>query len=587
MDYAAPLDDIGFTLRHIAGFDALLESGAFPDLDVDTALGIVEEAGRIAAGRFAPLDAPADRIGARFSNGRVTLPEGWPEVYREWAGGGWSGMALPAEHGGMGLPASVAAAAMETWTSGCYAFAMGLVLSQTASEVLIASGDAALQETWLPRLVSGEWTATMALTEPQAGSDVGALTTRAEPDGDGAYRVTGAKIFISFAEHDLTDNIVHLVLARLPGAPAGTAGVSMFLVPKRLLDAGGSPGPLNGVICTGIEHKLGLKASPTCSVSFEGARGWLVGEPHRGMAGMFLMMNRMRLTTGLQGVAIAEKASQQALAFARERRQGRAPGAPPSDGMAGGAIIEHPDVLRMVVTMQAQTAAIRALAYSAACAIDDAERGPPAGRAAAEARAALLTPIVKAFCTDVGFEVASLNIQVHGGMGYVEETGAAQLMRDIRVASLYEGTNGVQAGDLVLRKVLRDGGAEARRLIAELEATAAEAAGAPGVAGALVEAIGALRTATDWVMAQDADPRAALASAGPYLRLFATVLGGALLAKGATASRRMGGQAGPAGRRIEALAEVYAANQLPLAGGLERAVTRGGAAILAAREHLP
>jgi acyl-CoA dehydrogenase len=575
MDYAAPLDAIAFTLRHIAGFDGLLESGAFEGLDWDTAHGVLEEAGRFASQRFAPLDADGDRIGARLSKGAVTLPPGWVDAYREWAAGGWSGMALPAEHGGMGLPASVAAAAMEMWTSGCYALAMGLVLSQTASEVLIASGDAVLQQTWLPPLVSGEWAATMALTEPQAGSDVGALTSRAEANDDGSYRITGSKIFISFAEHDLTDNIVHLVLARLPGSPAGTAGVSMFLVPKHLLNDDGTPGALNGVVCTGIEHKLGLKGSPTCSVSFEGSKGWLVGEPNRGMAGMFLMMNRMRLTTGLQGVAIAEKATQQALAFALERRQGRPPGAAP-----GAPILEHPDVLRMVATMAAQTAGIRALAYSAAHAIDRAEHGPPQDRAAAEARAALLTPIVKAFCTDVGFEVASLNIQVHGGMGYVEETGAAQLMRDIRVASIYEGTNGIQAGDLVLRKVIKDGGTEAFALMDEM-ADIATSAHSPDV----LAAVAALRTATDWLLEQGSDPRAALASASPYLKLFGTVICGALLAKGAAASKALGGT-DPAGVRIEALAEVYVANHLPQAAALARTVTVGGAAILAARDSL-
>jgi acyl-CoA dehydrogenase len=575
MDYAAPLDAIAFTLRHIAGFDALVESGAFPDLDWDTAQGVLEEAGKVASARFAPLDADGDRIGARLSNGAVTLPPGWVEAYREWAAAGWGAMALPAEHGGMGLPASVASAAMEMWTSGCYGLAMGLVLSQTAGEVLIASGDEVLQQTWLPPLVSGEWAATMALTEPQAGSDVGALTARAEANNDASYRITGSKIFISFAEHDLTDNIVHLVLARLPGAPAGTAGVSMFLVPKRLLNADGTPGELNGVICTGIEHKLGLKGSPTCSVSFEGSKGWLVGEPNRGMAGMFLMMNRMRLTTGLQGVAIAEKATQQALSFALERRQGRPPGAAP-----GAPIIEHPDVLRMVASMRAQTAGIRALAYSAAHAIDRAEHGAEAERAAGEARAALLTPIVKAFCTDVGFEVASLNIQVHGGMGYIEETGAAQLLRDIRVASIYEGTNGIQAGDLVLRKVIKDGGAEAFALIDEMDAIAADA-GAPDV----TEALATLRAATAWLLEQGADPRAALASASSYLKLFGTVICAVLLTKGAAASKKLGG-ADPAGLRIEALAEVYAAHHLPHALAFARTVIGGGGAILAARSSL-
>jgi alkylation response protein AidB-like acyl-CoA dehydrogenase len=576
MDYIAPLGAIGFTLRHIAGFDALIESGAFPGLDWPTAQGVLEAAAGFAAERLAPLDAPGDRIGARLADGVVTLPPGYAAAYREWSQAGWNGLALPAAYGGMGLTAMLNTAAMEIWTSGCMALLLGPVVSQGAVEALIAHADPELRDAWLPRLMSGEWTASMALTEAQAGSDLGALTTRAEPGEDGAWRLHGSKVFITYGEHDLSDNIVHLVLGRLPAAPPGSAGISLFLVPKVLMTADGSPGARNAVHCTGLEHKLGLHGSPTCSLAFEGAQAWLVGPPHRGLAAMFTVMNRARLATGMQATAIAEKACQQALAYARERRQGR----PAGDG-ADAAILGHPDVLRMIAVMQAQTAAARAIAYAAAYAIDRADH---LHDPLAEARAALLTPIVKAFCSEIGVEVASLNIQVHGGLGYVEQAGAAQLLRDVRVTPIYEGTNGVQAADLVLRKVLKDGGAEVVRLIAELDAIAV-AADLPGVAERLAEGLASLKSATAWLLDHAQDTRAVLVSSTPYLRLCGVVIGGALLAKGALASRALAG-AEAAGRRIEALAEVYAAHQLPLAGAMERMVISGGAAILGARDAL-
>jgi acyl-CoA dehydrogenase len=574
MQFVAPLDAIAFTLRKIADFDDLLILGAFPELDWDTTKGVLDEAARFAQSRLLPLDKAGDRIGARFANGQVVMPEGFVQTYREWAAGGWNAVGLPAEYGGMGLPAALSTAIMEMWTSGCYSLAMGAVLAQTASEVLIASASAELKAKWLEPLVTGEWTATMAMTESQAGSDVGALMTRAQPADDGSYLITGSKIFISFGEHDLTQNILHLVLARLPGAPDGLAGVSMFLVPKRLTGFGGLPGALNAVVCTGIEHKLGLRASPTCSLNFQGAKGWLVGEPNKGLAGMFRMMNRMRLTTGIQGVAIAEKASQQALAYALERRQGRSVTVPNNS-----PIIEHPDVLRMILTMQAQTAGLRALAYTAAQAIDRAEtHQDPAMRAAASARASLLTPVVKAHCADVAFDVASLNIQVHGGMGYVEETGAAQLLRDIRVASIYEGTNTIQANDLVLRKVLKDQGAEVRKLMAECHGIARRTEWSPGMIGAL----SALEQATAWVLTNGDDLRSVQASASAYLKTLGIVICGTLLAKGALAA-----DDDPIGRTFAGLAEFYAANILPHALAQAQIVMEGSASILAGRTILP
>jgi acyl-CoA dehydrogenase len=577
VDYAAPLNAIAFTLRRIAGFDALAGSPAFPDLDWPTAQGVLEEAGRFSAQRLAPLDAPGDRIGAHWDDGRVTQPPLWRETYRAWADGGWMGVAQPVDQGGMGLPALLSAAVLEIWTGGCFAFALNAMLTQSVCEALRASAAPALRDAWLPHLVSGQWTATMVLTESQAGSDLGALRTRATPAGDGAYRISGSKIFISFGEHDLADNIVHLVLARLPDAPAGSAGISLFLVPKLLPGPNGALGD-NGVRCVGIEDKLGLHASPTASLAFEDAVGWRVGEPNRGLAAMFLVMNRARLATGLQGVGIAEKACQQALAYARERRQGRT-----ADGSGDGAIIGHPDVLRMLLTMRAQTAAIRALAYAAAAAIDAAEHAQdPAERAAAEARAALLTPMVKAFCTDTAFEVASLNVQVHGGMGYIEDTGAAQLMRDVRVTSIYEGTNGIQANDLVLRKVIKDAGAEAGRLIAELEQTAKLAeAQAPLQAQGLAQAAAALRRSTAWLLDNAADAPAVLASASAYLKLFATTACAGFLTKGALA-----GEGDPAGREFSVLAEVFAAQVLPPAIALEGVIAGGARAVLDGRDLL-
>jgi alkylation response protein AidB-like acyl-CoA dehydrogenase len=462
------------------------------------------------------------------------------------------------------------------------AFALGPLLTMAGVDALLAHGSEELQRAYLPKLVSGEWMGTMQLTEPQAGSDVGALRTRAERAADGSYRISGQKIFITYGEHDLTDNIIHFLLARLPDAPPGTKGISLFLVPKFLLNADGSPGRRNDLRAHSIEHKLGIHGSPTCTMVYGdegGAIGFLIGAENAGMACMFTMMNRARLAVGVQGVAIAERATQQALAYARERRQGWAA----TTASGASAIIAHPDVKRMLLSMRALTRAARAIAYATAVAIDRAERGDgeAAGeRKAAHERAALLTPIAKAFATDIGCEVASLGVQVHGGMGYIEETGAAQHYRDARILPIYEGTNGIQAIDLVARKLPLSGGAPARQIIGDIRRTvgAVDAVNDPafGWTGVrLRDAADALERATDWLLARrDNDLDTALAGAAPYLRLFGLAAGGAYLAEEALAAARLAGNGSDTSGRI-GLARFFAENFAVNAGALERIVVEG------------
>src|SRR5207248_6481556 len=427
------------------------------------------------------------------------------QAYRAWSQAGWNALAAPAQWGGQDLPQAVNAACTEMWNSAAMAFGLGPLLTMAGVDALIAHGSDELKRAYLPKLVSGEWMGTMQLTEPQAGSDVGALRTRAERTGDGSYRIAGQKIFITYGEHDLTENIIHFVLARLPDAPPGTKGISLFLVPKFLLNGDGSLGRRNDARAHSIEHKLGIHASPTCTMVYGdagGATGFLIGEENQGMACMFTMMNEARLLVGLQGVAIAERATQQALAYARERKQGRASGA----RSGSSPIIAHPDVKRMLLTMRALTRAARAICYATAVAIDRAKRAADeAARTAAGERASLLTPVAKAFSTDIGIEVASLGVQVHGGMGYVEETGAAQHLRDARIASIYEGTNGIQAIDLVTRKLPLSGGAavksylgDLRRTVAAVKAVNDPALGATGIR--LGEAVESLERATAWML---------------------------------------------------------------------------------------
>jgi len=458
------------------------------------------------------------------------------------------------------------------------AFGIGPVLTMAAIKALSLHGSDELKRTYLPKLVSGEWMGTMQLTEPQAGSDVGALRAKAERAGDGSYRITGQKIFITYGEHDLTDNIIHFVLARLPDAPPGNKGISLFLVPKFLLNADGSLGKRNDVRAHSIEHKLGIHASPTCTMVYGdqgGAVGYLIGEENRGLACMFTMMNLARLAVGLQGVGIAERATQQALAYARDRKQGRAVGAA---GAGSSPIIEHPDVKRMLMSMRALTRAARSICYATAGAIDRAGRGNGDAAKAANERAALLTPVAKAFSTDIGIEVASLGIQVHGGMGFIEETGAAQHLRDARIATIYEGTNGIQALDLVSRKVPLSGGGTVRAYLGELRETvkAVQATNDPsfGATGArLAEAVDSVERASTWLLGKlDKEPKAAFAGATPYLRLFANAAGGCMLADEALAALRLAN--GEPAARV-AIARFFAENMAVQAPGLERAVTDG------------
>jgi 3-(methylsulfanyl)propanoyl-CoA dehydrogenase len=591
MTYRAPVGDIAFTLKHAAGLKRALDEGLYGDLTEDLVDAVLEEAGKFATDMIAPLNRIGDTDGTPIQNGAVKMPPGWKEAYSAWTAAGWNGLAASPDWGGQGLPHLINAACLEMWHSASMAFGLGPLLTMGAADALAAHGTQALKQAYLPKLVSGEWMGTMQLTEPQAGSDLSALRTRAERRDDGSYRITGQKIFITYGEHDLTDNIVHFVLARLPDGPPGTRGISLFLVPKYLVEDDGKLGARNDVRCHSVEHKLGIHGSPTCTMVYGdhgGAVGYLVGEENRGLACMFTMMNNARLGVGLEGVAVAERATQQALAYARERRQGRA-----SDATGSGAspILAHPDVQRMLLMMRASTRAARAICYLTAAAIDRSHRAADAaGRERAHERASLLTPIAKAFSTDIGIEVASLGIQVHGGMGYIEETGAAQHYRDARIATIYEGTNGIQAIDLVTRKLPLAGGSAVRTCLQELRGTVAavRAVNDPGLgatAEILAEAAESLARATDWMLGQlAARPSAALAGATPYLRLFGVVAGGCALAEEALAAVRTESGSDVAGR--VAIARFFAEHVAVVSGGIEREVTGGADAVLAAQAAL-
>lgn len=588
MTYRAPVEDILFAMRHAAGLDRGIEEGLYADLADGVTEAVLEEAAKFAEERIAPLNTIGDKEMARLIDGKVVMPRGFPEAYRDWAAGGWSSVAAEPDFGGQGLPILLNIGCTEIWNSANLAFALNPLLTMGAVEAVTAHGSDFLKETFLAKMISGEWTGTMNLTEPQAGSDLNLLTSRAEPVGDGTYRIFGQKIFITYGDHEITENIVHLVLARLPGAPPGTRGISLFLVPKFLVNADGSPGTRNDVRCHALEHKLGIHASPTATMIFGdngGAIGWLVGEENKGLNCMFTMMNNARLAVGTQGVAIAERAYQQALAYAKERRQGRAVGAP-----SASPIIEHPDVKRMLLEMRTRTAAGRALCLMTAAALDRYHRlEDPAAKQAAHEEASILTPVAKAFSTDIGIEVASLGVQIHGGMGFVEETGAAQHYRDARILAIYEGTNGIQAIDLVQRKLPLSDGNRVRDMIAGYRRSAEQARtiNDPAfrrVGDRLVAAVAALERATDFMFANiKANPNAALAGATPYLRLFALASGGASLAEQALAARvaMAAGDTDPRQARRIADARFFAENLAAGAEGFELAVTEGGEAVLA------
>jgi len=581
--YRAPLADIGAALKYAANLPAAIDEGLFGDLTMADVDAVLAEAGRFAAEVIAPLNRVGDNFGTPFKDGAVTTAPGWKQAYKGWCDGGWNGLAAPAEWGGQALPQTLSMACQEMWNSASMGFAVGPLLTIAAVDALYAHGSDTLKQTYLEKLVSGEWTGSMQLTEPQAGSDVGALRTRAERAGDGSYRLKGQKIFITYGEHDLTDNIIHFVLARLPDAPPGTRGISLFLVPKFLLNADGSLGARNDIRAHSVEHKLGIHGSPTCTMILgdrDGAVGYLIGAENAGMACMFTMMNRARLAVGLQGVGIAECATQQALAYARERKQGRTAGMKATES---APIIAHPDVRRMLLSMRALTAAARAICYATAIALDRSERSKDdAARKTAHERASLLTPIAKAFSSDIGIEVASLGVQVHGGMGFIEETGAAQFYRDARIAAIYEGTNGIHAIDLVTRKLPLSGGAavaahikELRGMVEAVEASNDPAFGWTGVR--LGEAVESLARATTWMLGRGTDEAdAALAGATPYLRLYGLATGGCLLANEALAALRSADEA--AART--ALARFFAENFAVQAGALERTVLEGAPGLL-------
>jgi alkylation response protein AidB-like acyl-CoA dehydrogenase len=543
MTYIAPIAEQRLVLESAAGIGDLVEDG-------ELVAAIVEGAGEFAAGVFAPLNRIGDEVGARWSPEGVTLPEGFKAAYRAFVEAGWGTIAGPEAFGGQGLPLALASVVMEDLGSANMGFSLCMMLTPAAVEALKHHGTDEAREAWLPRLITGEWTGTMNLTEPQAGSDVGALKTRAAPAGDGTYRITGQKIFITYGEHDLADNIIHLVLARLPGAPQGTKGISLFLVPKILPD-----GSRNDLRCVSIEHKLGIHASPTCVMAYGdegGATGWLVGEENKGMAAMFTMMNNARLNVGLQGVSIAERAMQQAVSYARERVQGSREGRP-------AKIIEFPDVRRMLLRIKALTQAARALTYHCAGQTDRAERGDDAARA----RADLLTPLVKAYGTDVGCEVSSLGVQVHGGMGFIEETGAAQHYRDSRIAPIYEGTNGIQAADLVGRKLSMEGGAVLAGLLADIRAEAAEEA-------ALMALVDGCEAVARRLLEAAPDDR--LAASYPFLTMLSVATAGWLLARQEKAL--VGFEADPAFKAMKrASVRFYLDQIVPEALGLAAAAT--------------
>jgi len=578
MTYTPPLAEQRFVLETIADLPGLAALPGFGEATPDMVEAILSEAGKLAGQVFAPLNRSGDQAGTRLDGDTVTMPDGFKDAYARYVEGGWAGLGAPVAHGGQGLPFVLANVVQEQLTSANMAFSLCMMLSQGAIEALAAHASPELQQRYLTKLVSGAWTGTMNLTEPQAGSDVGALRSRAEPHADGSYRIVGSKIFITWGEHDCADNIIHLVLARLPDAQAGTKGISLFICPKFLPDAQGNHTLRNDLRVTGVEHKLGIHASPTCSMSFGengNCVGYLVGAEGAGMRAMFTMMNHARINVGLQGVAIAERAYQGALAFARERVQSARFGG----GREPVRIIEHADVRRMLMTMKATTDAARALTYLTAAAVD---RAHASGDKAAAGLADLLTPVTKAYATDIGVEIASIGVQVFGGMGYIEETGAAQHLRDSRIAPIYEGTNGIQALDLVGRKLGMDGGAHWRALFVEIRDFIGDLPKG-GDLGALrpylEDGLAALENATVWMTGNSGDAMAdTAAGATPYLRLFAVTIGGYLLARQASeATRRLAAGDGDAaflGAKI-ATARFFAEQLMPPATALLGPITRG------------
>jgi len=569
--YSPPLDHMHVVLDPM--IESLARLPGYEEVDADLVNQVLEEAGKFASGALAPLNSVGDEQGAKLENGVVRTPDGFKDAYHQFVEGGWNGLPFPEEWGGQGLPWTLSTAVSEMWHSANTAFSLCPLLTQAGIELLLKFGTDEQKATYLEKLTTGEWTGTMCLTEPHAGTDVGALKSKAEKEGD-HYRIFGTKIFITYGDHDYTDNVIHMVLARLPGAPAGTKGISLFIVPKFLVNEDGSCGDRNDLRPVSLEHKLGIHASPTCVMSFgdnEGAIGYLIGEEQGGMKAMFTMMNNARLAVGLQGLAIAERAYQAACDYASERTQG----VRPSHGAAVPAKIkDYPDIKRTLMSMRCRIEAMRALIYEGAFALDRAAK-LPAGteQKVAQGRIDLLIPLIKAWCSDTGFEIASDALQVHGGMGYIEETGIAQHLRDARIAMIYEGTNGIQALDLVGRKLPAGSGAHVASLFDELQSDLVKL-GEGSVKERLTSAFATLRDATAWITDEANDTEDRLAGATPYLRLFATTLGGFLLARAAE---------GDHGDERKASVLFYMQHVLPPASALLPAVKAGAIAEVAAK----
>jgi alkylation response protein AidB-like acyl-CoA dehydrogenase len=543
-EYKAPVADMRFVMREIAGLEQIGALPGYQDASEDVIDAALEEAAKFAGGVLAPLNKVGDKQGAKLENGVVRTPDGFANAYRQLTEGGWTALPFDPEFGGQGMPWLLATAVTEMWQSANMGFGLVLLLNQGAVDAIHAHGTAEQKATYLPNMISGAWTGTMNLTEPQAGSDLAALRSRAVKDGD-HYKISGQKIFITYGEHDFAENIVHLVLARTPDAPVGVKGISLFIVPKFLVNKDGSLGARNDLRCVSLEHKLGIHASPTAVMSYGdngGAVGYLVGQEGRGLEYMFTMMNNARLAVGVQGLSIAERAYQQAVAYAKGRVQGKTDHAP-QEGAA--AIIKHADVRRMLLTMKAHIEAMRAISYTTAAAIDQASKhADPAVRADSQALVDLMIPVVKGWCTDLGVELSSLGVQVHGGMGFIEETGAAQHFRDSRILPIYEGTNGIQARDLVSRKVARNGGAAVQSMLDAMRAFDAELAKSPGddmaaIRQSVKDGANAWAKATDWVVKNfGSDIASVLSGAALYLRLTGYVVGNYFLARGALAANR-------------------------------------------------
>ncbi|OUL92783.1 acyl-CoA dehydrogenase [Paraburkholderia hospita] len=591
--YVAPTRDMLFAMNELAG---LAEIAALPgneEVTTDVVEAILDEAARFATEVLAPINAQGDRQGCTCKNGHVTTADGFKAAYSKFVESGWNAMPGSPDFGGQGLPSLVSTAVLEMWKASNMAFSLCQMLTLGAVAAIAHHGSERDKQRYLPKMVSGEWTGTMNLTESQAGSDLSAVRTKAAPEGD-HYRISGTKIFITWGEHDMAENIIHMVLARLPDAPEGTKGISLFVVPKFLVNADGSLGERNDLICASIEHKMGIHGSPTAVMAFgenEGAIGYLVGEANRGLGCMFTMMNHARLNVGLEGVAISERAYQQALGYARERIQSRPIGATSLDPVA---IIQHPDVRRMLMDMKARIEAMRALAYFVAAQIDKAQSHPDAAeRQKCQAMTDLLTPVVKGWCTENAVDITSAGIQVHGGVGFIEETGACQHMRDARITTIYEGTTGIQANDLIGRKVARDQGAAVKLLLGEMNRTLATLEAADDrelrvIAGSLQGGTVALENATGWLLSTyDRDPASAAAGAVPYLKLLGTVTGGWLMARAALVAAEKHAPPGSDFYRAKKVtARFYAEHVLPEVHAFRAAIVDGAGSVLALDESL-